>query len=70
MLNFRLVMTLVAACVLTAGFAAAAWSMTRGQVEQAIAFGWPALSIAVAIAVALPPRSGQARKRRDAEAAG
>jgi uncharacterized membrane protein YkvI len=53
-MGFRLVALLAAATLSSAGFTAAAWSLTRGETDQAIAFGWPALAVAITVAVLIP----------------
>ena len=53
-MGFRLIVLLVAALLTSAGITAAAWSLTRGETDQAIAFGWPALAVAVTVAILVP----------------
>jgi len=53
-MGFRLVALLAAAIATTTGFTAAAWSLSRGQTDQAIAFGWPALAVILTVAVLFP----------------
>ena len=53
-MGFRLVVLLAAAIVAATGFTAAAWSLSRGQTDQAIAFGWPALAVILAVAILFP----------------
>ena len=51
---FRLIVLLTAATLSSAGFTAAAWSLTRSQTDQAIAFGWPAIAVAITVAILVP----------------
>ena len=53
-MGFRLIVLLIAALLTSAGITAAAWSLTRGETDQAIAFGWPALAVAVTVAILVP----------------
>ena len=53
-MGFRLIVLLIAALPTSAGITAAAWSLTRGETDQAIAFGWPALAVAVTVAILVP----------------
>ncbi len=52
----RLALMIAAAAVAIAGITAAAYSFSLGHADQAIAFGWPALSIATMIAIMIPAR--------------
>ncbi|WP_300542787.1 hypothetical protein [Maricaulis sp.] len=56
-MGIRLTMLLAAAMIAAAGLTASAWSLSQGQPDQAIAFGWPPLSIAILMALLVP--SGQ-----------
>jgi TRAP-type C4-dicarboxylate transport system permease small subunit len=58
----RLAMLLAAALMTTAGFTASAWSLTQGQTDQAIAFGWPTLAVAVTLALMIPASKTAAGK--------
>ena len=55
-------MLLAAALMTTAGFTASAWSLTQGQTDQAIAFGWPTLAVAVTLALMIPASKTAAGK--------
>lgn len=52
----RLALMIAAASVALTGLTAAAYSFSLGHSDQAIAFGWPALSIATMIAIMIPAR--------------
>ncbi|SDL85861.1 hypothetical protein [Maricaulis salignorans] len=56
-MGFRLAMTVAAALLTTIGLTAAAYNFTQGQTDQAIAFGWPAIAIAIAFAIVIPSQS-------------
>ena len=56
-MGFRLAMIVAAAVLTAAGLTAAAYSLTQGQTDQAIAFGWPAIAIAIAFAIVIPSHS-------------
>lgn len=52
----RLAMLAAASLTTLGGVSASAYSFTQGATEQAIAFGWPALAVALALALLAPPR--------------
>jgi peptidoglycan/LPS O-acetylase OafA/YrhL len=52
----RLAMLACAALTAVGGLSASAYSVTQGATDQAIAFGWPTVAIALAIAMLAPPR--------------
>ncbi len=52
----RLAMLIFAALVAVAGLTASAWSLSRGETDQAIAFGWPAIAVIMILVLALPAR--------------
>ncbi|MBR9827013.1 MAG: hypothetical protein GYB36_14630 [Alphaproteobacteria bacterium] len=53
---FRILMMLAAAAMTAAGITAAAFSLTHGQTDQAIAFAWPALASIIALGLMMPTR--------------
>jgi len=55
-MTVRTFMIASAALILIAGFAAAFISFKRGHLDQAIAFSWPAVSVAVMLGVMAPSR--------------
>ena len=55
-MSLRTCMLAFAALFLIAGLSAAVFSMKRGKLDQAIAFSWPAVSVAVMIGVMAPRR--------------
>jgi|TARA_R110002126_G_scaffold82066_2_gene201555 hypothetical protein len=56
-MGFRLAMTVAAALLTATGLTAAAYSFTQGETDQAIAFGWPAIAIAIAFGIFIPSQS-------------
>lgn len=54
-------MLLAAAVMTAAGATAAAYSLTTGQTDQAIAFAWPALAAIIAIGLMMPARQKSQR---------
>ncbi|WP_297730682.1 hypothetical protein [uncultured Maricaulis sp.] len=53
-MGYSLAMLLTAATVSAGGLTASAFSLTQGQTDQAIAFGWPAIAVAFVIVMLLP----------------
>ncbi len=53
-MGYSLAMLLTAATVSAGGLSASAYSLTQGQTDQAIAFGWPAIAVAFVIVMLLP----------------
>jgi len=53
-MGYSLAMLLTAATVTTGGLTASAFSLTQGQTDQAIAFGWPAIAVAFVIVMLMP----------------
>ncbi len=51
---FRILMMLAAAGMTATGVTAAAYSLTTGQTDQAIAFAWPALASIIAFGLMMP----------------
>ena len=60
-MGHSLAMLLGAATITAGGLTASAFSLTQGQTDQAIAFGWPALAIACVMAMLVP--SGRRRRK-------
>jgi len=58
LMSLRLPMTIIAALITAAGVTASAYSLTLGEIDQAIAFGWPPLAVALLIVLAMPSRHG------------
>jgi hypothetical protein len=56
----RLAMLATASLTAVGGLTASAYSITQGATDQAIAFGWPTLAIALAIVMLAPSRRGRA----------
>ncbi len=50
----RLVLLIFAALVALTGLTASAWSLSRGETDQAIAFGWPSIAVIMLLALFLP----------------
>lgn len=65
-MGYSLAMLLTAATVTTGGLTASAFSLTQGQTDQAIAFGWPAIAVAFVV-VMLVPTGRRRRKTRDSQ---
>ncbi|WP_323763016.1 hypothetical protein [Maricaulis sp.] len=63
-MGYSLSMLLSAATVTAGGLTASAFSLTQGQTDQAIAFGWPAIAVAFVV-VMLAPTGRRGRKARD-----
>tara|TARA_R110000868_G_scaffold2384_7_gene17752 strand:- start:33622 stop:33858 length:237 start_codon:yes stop_codon:yes gene_type:complete len=63
-MGFRLAMSVAAAVLTAVGLTAAAYSLTLGETDQAIAFGWPAIAVAIAFAIFIPAHS---RARNEAQ---
>ena len=55
-MSYRLTMTLIAAMIAATGLTASAFSLSQGATDQAIAFGWPAIAVALSILVLTPSR--------------
>ncbi|OLF71077.1 hypothetical protein AWH62_13550 [Maricaulis sp. W15] len=53
-MGYSLAMLLTAATVTAGGLTASAFSLTQGQTDQAIAFGWPAIAVAFVVVMLLP----------------
>ncbi len=64
-MGFRLAMTVAAALLTTLGLTAAAYSFTQGQTDQAIAFAWPAIALAIAFAIIIPSQSRASSQIQD-----
>lgn len=65
-MGYSLAMLLSAATVTAGGLTASAFSLTQGQTDQAIAFGWPAIAVAFVV-VMLVPTGRRRRKTRDSQ---
>lgn len=63
-MGYSLAMLLTAATVTTGGLTASVFSLTQGQTDQAIAFGWPAIAVAFVV-VMLVPNGRRRRKTQD-----
>ena len=55
-MGMRLAMLILAALIAVTGLTASAWSLSRGQTDQAIAFGWPSIAVIMVLALFLPAR--------------
>ncbi|WP_203291619.1 hypothetical protein [Maricaulis parjimensis] len=55
----RLIMLIIATLVALAGLTASAWSLSRGETDQAIAFGWPSLAVIMVLALFIPARKAR-----------
>jgi hypothetical protein len=64
-MGYSLAMLLTAATVTAGGLTASAFSLTQGQTDQAIAFGWPAIAVAFVIVMLLPTGKRRDRARHD-----
>jgi hypothetical protein len=58
MVRMRLILLAAAALAAFTGIAAGAASLSAGSIDQALAFTWPGLAAAVALALIAPARSG------------
>ena len=64
-MGYSLAMLLTAATVTAGGLTASAFSLTQGQTDQAIAFGWPAIAVAFVIVMLMPTGRRRAAGRGD-----
>jgi hypothetical protein len=64
-MGYSLAMLLTAATVSAGGLTASALSLTQGQTDQAIAFGWPAIAVAFIIIMLLPTGRRRQTTRRE-----
>ena len=55
-MGIRLAMLIFAVLVALTGLSASAWSLSRGETDQAIAFGWPSIAVIMVLALFLPAR--------------
>ena len=60
-MGYSLAMLLSAATVTAGGLTASAFSLTQGQTDQAIAFGWPAIAVAFVVVMLMP--TGRRRRK-------
>ncbi|MBO6796147.1 hypothetical protein [Maricaulis sp.] len=63
----RFTIMLAAAALAATGFTASALALTQGQTDQAIAFAWPSIAVAILLAFSLP---GNTILSREADQAG
>lgn len=63
----RFTIMLAAAALAATGFTASALALTQGQTDQAIAFAWPSVAVAILLAFSLP---GNTILSRQADQAG
>ncbi|WP_412545267.1 hypothetical protein [Maricaulis sp. MIT060901] len=63
----RFTIMLAAAALAATGFTASALALTQGQTDQAIAFAWPSVAVAILLAFSLP---GNTILSREADQAG
>ncbi|MCC5980841.1 MAG: hypothetical protein JJU26_03880 [Oceanicaulis sp.] len=54
MTRFRIILWLVLAGLVVLGLAAGGVSLSLGMIDQAIAFAWPSLGAALAVALLIP----------------
>ena len=52
----RLAIMLTAAALAATGFTASALALTQGQTDQAIAFAWPSIAVAILLGLAVPSK--------------
>lgn len=57
MTKLRLILLVAAALSALSGLTAGALSLMGGAVDQAVAFTWPGLAIAISLALAIPGES-------------
>lgn len=60
-MGIRLTLMIVTYLIAITGVTASAYSLTQGQTDQAIAFAWPAIALATAIAIMIPARRAAQR---------
>jgi hypothetical protein len=60
-MSLRLPVTIITALALGAGLSASAYSLTQGETDMAIAFGWPVIALAVIIGFMIPNRRSARR---------
>jgi len=53
----RFAILLAAAALAATGFTASALALSQGQTDQAIAFAWPSIAVAILLAISLPGNS-------------
>jgi len=53
---------LAAAALATTGFTASALALSQGQTDQAIAFAWPSVAVAILLALSFPGKTIFARQ--------
>ena len=58
----RFTIMLAAAALAATGFTASALALTQGQTDQAIAFAWPSVAVAILLAFSLPGNTTLARQ--------
>jgi hypothetical protein len=61
LMSLRLPVTIITALALGAGLSASAYSLTQGATDQAIAFGWPVIALAVIMGFVIPARRSSRR---------
>ncbi|MFN3834715.1 MAG: hypothetical protein ACK4NO_02320 [Glycocaulis sp.] len=54
MTRFRIILWLVFAGLIALGMAACGVSLSLGMIDQAIAFAWPSMGAAIAVALLIP----------------
>lgn len=58
----RFTIMLAAAALAATGFTASALALTQGQTDQAIAFAWPSVAVAILLALSVPKNAILARQ--------
>jgi len=58
----RFAIMLAAAALAATGFTASALALTQGQTDQAIAFAWPSIAVAILLALSFPGNTIFARQ--------